>query len=213
MPASTSVIAGLGAFTLAWFVTGLLAPEESMKPLSRTPPDAERVHRPNRRIPAVSGAGRQEWQPPPPLGREIQLPPVSDLERQIMDASVSRQFALMTIRSALGMAVSRTSFKALKVCPGTDDLDPTHVRIESSVHVDANVAEIRGISGIQVDKGAPLSGPLAECLADKMRGFLPVAVDRKQIPAGVVFVGNTIFPVTLKNAAACDPRGSGTCRP
>jgi hypothetical protein len=139
---------------------------------------------------------------------------MSDLEGLMLDASGPRRIAALTIlRSSIGSAVAEASFKALAACPGSRDLPPTVVQIESSVHVHAGIGKIRRIESLQVHEGAPIPDTLAQCLIDRMRGFLPITVDPKHIPPDLDFAGNTFFPVTLKNAVQCAPGSSKTCGP
>ena len=213
---SSSVIAGIGAFFLGWLLTELVTSEHASKQSKPSPAEAAvRARRAKDRPPPPPLTPRSTGDPirPTPPVREIQLPPLSDLESEILDASGARRHTLMVLRGSLGSAVSKATFGAKKACLGGNGLPPTVVRVESSAYVDANLAEIRQIADLHVDRGAPVPQPLADCLLTQMRRLLPISIERKRIPAHATFEGNTSFPVSLKNAVQCSADSADTCGP
>ena len=135
--------------------------------------------------------------------KRIALPPLSDLDRELLGSEAGRRRELRSLRAAVSTFVVSQTLAAKKGCPGLEGVDPTMARINVIIRATGSGVAVDGVRSIVVDRGAPVASADIDCLTNQLGRSLPRLIGAGAVPPGLVFSGDVSVPMYLKNAEAC----------
>ncbi len=136
----------------------------------------------------------------------IQLPELSDLDRQILRYSPARD--PVRLKARLNSEFGRWTREAVLTCVGKVSMDPSRLRVRFSVTASTGSAQITQLRGISVDSGAPLGDVVVGCLEDSLRRHVgqSILAAPERFP---LFEGEVILHFGLGGGACSTVRNGG----